>query len=160
MDEFKQRIAARAKGVDLLSRIPQSNECEIAPMDAGDRALVAITQMLDAAAGTGRSVRAVEKLALYYIAKSAELANARQLREFAVRAVERGARSDDRVKYDDLFDSGDPENKRFWIAAMPEAETLVSSFVLIDPSRRPHSHVPQLEAASLEEPRRQRRERA
>jgi hypothetical protein len=51
LEEFRQRIAARPKGADLLSRIPQSNNCVIAPMDAGDQVLAAISQMLDAAAG-------------------------------------------------------------------------------------------------------------
>ena len=122
--EFKERIAARPKGRDLLSRVPEANEWEISPMDAGDRMLVALSQMLNAAAELGRPVAAVEKLALYYVAAAPHLGNARQLREFAVRAVERGSATNDRIRYDDLFDSGDPENKRFWASVMPAAEPL------------------------------------
>ena len=129
IEEFKERIRGRPKGADVLSRVPQANGWEIAPMDEGDRILVALSQMLGAAAELDRRVTEVEKLALYYLASATHLANARQLREFAVRAVERGSSSNDRVRYDDLFDSGDPENKRFWMGAMPHAEVLENSFV-------------------------------
>src|SRR5581483_8223674 len=47
--EFKGRIGARPKGRDVLSRVPEANGWEIAPMDAGDRILVALSQMLNAA---------------------------------------------------------------------------------------------------------------
>lgn len=127
--EFKDRIRARPKGTDVLSRVPEANGWEIAPMDAGDRILVALSQMLNAAAELRRSISEVEKLALHYLAGAPHLANARQLREFAVRAVERGSANSDRIRYDDLFDSGDPENKRYWVSVMPQAETLVNSFV-------------------------------
>ena len=130
--EFKERIAARPKGRDLLSRLPEGNECEIPPMDVGDRMLIALSQMLNASAEAGRRVAAVEKLALYYVAAAPHLANARQLREFAVRAVERGSANNDRVRYDDLFDSGDPENKRFWASVMPAAEEFENAFVRIE----------------------------
>jgi TolB-like protein len=130
--EFKERIAARPKGRDLLSRVPEANEWEISPMDAGDRMLVALSQMLNAAAELGRPLAAVEKLALHYVAVAPHLGNARQLREFAVRAVERGSATNDRLRYDDLFDSGDPENKRFWVSVMPAAEPLENSFVQVE----------------------------
>ena len=103
-------------------------------MAAGDRILVALSQMLNAAGEVGRAVAAVEKLALYYLATAPHLGNARQLREFAVRAVERGSPSSDRVRFDDLFDSGDPENKRFWASVMPTAEGLENAFVRIEGS--------------------------
>ncbi len=132
MEEFKARIAARPKGADLLSRVPQGNQWEVPPMAAGDRILVALSQMLNAAGEVGRPIAAVEKLALYYLAAVPHLGNARQLREFAVRAVARGSRSSDRVRYDDLFDSGDPENKRFWASVMPSAGDLENTFVRIE----------------------------
>ena len=136
IEEFKERIGARPKGKDVLSRVPESNGWEIAPMDGGDRILVGLSQMLNAASELGRPVSEVEKLALLYLASAPHLANARQLREFAVRAVERGSASDDRVRYDDLFDSGDPENKSFWTSVMPHAEPLVHSFVQIEDAAR------------------------
>jgi predicted ATPase len=129
IEEFKGRIRARPKGADVLSRVPEANGWEIAPMDAGDRILVALSQMLNAASELDRSISGVEKLALHYLAAAPHLANARQLREFAVRAVERGSARSDRIRYDDLFDSGDPENKRYWASVMPHAATLENSFV-------------------------------
>jgi TolB-like protein len=130
--EFKERIAARPKGRDILSRLPEANEWEISPMEAGDRMLVALSQMLNAAAEAGRPVEAIEKLALYYVAAAPHLGNARQLREFALRAVERGSATNDRIRYDDLFDSGDPENKRFWASMKPAAERLENAFVRLE----------------------------
>ena len=129
IDEFKGRIRARPKGTDVLSRVPEANGWEIAPMDAGDRILVALSQMLNAASELDRRIAGVEKLALHYLAAAPHLANARQLREFAVRAVERGSARSDRVRYDDLFDSGDPDNKRYWASVMPQAAALENSFV-------------------------------
>jgi predicted ATPase/class 3 adenylate cyclase len=138
IDEFKSRIRSRPKGTDVLSRVPDANGWQIAPMDAGDRILVALSQMLNAASELDRSITGVEKLALHYLAAAPHLANARQLREFAVRAVERGSARSDRIRYDDLFDSGDPENKRYWASVMPGAEALVASFVhLLDGQARP-----------------------
>ena len=131
IEEFKGRIRARPKGTDVLSRVPEANGWEIAPMDAGDRILVALSQMLNAAAELDRSISGVEKLALHYLAAAPHIANARQLREFAVRAVERGSANRDRIRYDDLFDSGDPENKSYWASVMPQAEVLAGSFVHI-----------------------------
>ena len=154
VEEFKARIRARPKGTDVLSRVPDANGWEIAPMDAGDRILVALSQMLNAASELGRSIAGVEKLALHYLASAPPLANARQLREFAVRAVERGSARSDRIRYDDLFNSGDPENKRYWASVMPHAEALENRFVHIrdvatshpgSPSARPkapHAHLP------------------
>jgi TolB-like protein len=130
--EFKERIVARPKGRDMLSRLPEANEWEISPMDAGDRMLVVLSQMLNAAAEAGRPVVAIEKLALYYVAAAPHLGNARQLREFAVRAVARGSATNDRIRYDDLFDSGDAENKRFWSSVMPAAEEFENAFVRIE----------------------------
>ena len=77
-------------------------------------------------------VQAVEKLGLYYAAVASRLGNARQLREFAVRAVERMPEGEDRIKYDHLFSAGDPENKTFWVEAAPVAGQLTNRFMLIE----------------------------
>lgn len=132
LDGMKERIASRPKGRDLLSRIPTENEYVIAPMSFGDRILVVMSQFVRAGKASGRDIRAVEKLGLYYIALNSKLANARQLYEFAIRAVERGPRGDDRVKYDQLFVPGDPENKRFWLEVSSVAGDLVNSYTLIE----------------------------
>ena len=79
------------------------------------------------------SLRALlQLLSLCYIALSPRLANARQLREFAARAVQRVQAGEDRVKYDDLFSAGDPENKEFWLQAGPAAGKLASRFVTLE----------------------------
>ena len=99
-------------------------------MSLGDRLLIVLSQLRHAGVEAGRDIRAIEKVGLYYVALNERLVNARQLREFAVRAVERVPRTDDRVKYDHLFVPGDPEKKTFWAQTSPVAERLVNSFVL------------------------------
>jgi pimeloyl-ACP methyl ester carboxylesterase len=130
--EIKNHIASRAKGADLLSRIPAGNEYEIPPMDLGDRLLVVLSQFRQAGQEMSREVQAVEKLGLYYIALDSRLANARQLRELAVRAIERLPTGEDRVKYDHLFGAGDPENKAFWMQSLPAAADLANRFVALE----------------------------
>lgn len=132
LDGMKQRLASRPKGSDLLSRIPVENQIVIPQMSFGDRVLVVLSQFMRAGNGTGRDIRAVEKLGLYYIALASKLTSARQLHEFAIRAAERGPRGDDRVKYDHLFAPGDPENKRFWLEVAPVAEELINRYVIIE----------------------------
>ncbi len=63
------------------------------------------------------------------------LGNARQLREFVVRAVQRMPAGEDRIKYDHLFSPGDPENKAFWLEAVSVAGDLENRYVaLLDES--------------------------
>jgi len=131
--EMKKQMASRPKGADLLTRIPAGNEYEIPPMNLGDRVLVVLSQFRQAGKETGREIQTVEKLGLYYIALNSRLSNARQLRELAVRAIERLPTGEDRVKYDHLFGAGDPENKAFWMQSLPAATDLANRFVsLID----------------------------
>jgi len=130
--EMKKRIASRPKGADLLTRIPTGNEYEIPPMKLGDRVLVVLSQFRQAGRELGREIQAVEKLGLYYIALNSRLANARQLRELAVRATERLPTGEDRVMYDHLFGAGDPENKTFWMQSLPAAADLANRFVRLE----------------------------
>ncbi|MBW8011347.1 MAG: AAA family ATPase [Chloroflexi bacterium] len=129
---MKQRLGSRPKGTDLLSRIPTENEFIIPPMSFGDRILIVLSQFVAAGRETGREINAVEKLGLYYIAQNSKLANARQLREFAVRVEERIPPGEDRIKYDNLFMPGDPENKRFWLEVSSASEELLNKFVTIE----------------------------
>jgi pimeloyl-ACP methyl ester carboxylesterase len=131
MAEMKERIAARPKGADLLNRVPRGNEYEIQPISLGDRLLVATSHFSQAGREVDRVIKAVEKLALYYVALIPSLANPRQVREFAVRAVERLPSGEDRIKYDHLFNPGDPENKAFWVQASPVVEDLTDRFVTL-----------------------------
>jgi Tfp pilus assembly protein PilF len=125
-------IAARPKGADLLSRIPQGNLFSVPPMTAGDRLLVTVAGFQAAAETLGRPISEIEKLALYYIVGNPLLGSPRQIREFTSRAVQRVPPGEDRVKYDHLFDPGDPLNKEFWMRARSQAPDLVGAFVQID----------------------------
>ena len=73
----------------------------------------------------------MEKLGLYYVGLKPLLGNARQLREFAVRAVQRMPAGEDRIKYDHLFSAGDPENKAFWAEAVATAGDFENKFVAV-----------------------------
>jgi pimeloyl-ACP methyl ester carboxylesterase len=130
--EMKEHIASRPKGADLLTRIPAGNEYEIPPMTLGDRVLVVLSQFRQAGREVGREIQAVEKLGLYYVALNSRLANARQLRELAVRTIERLPTGEDRVKYDHLFGAGDPANKAFWMQSLPAASELANRFVTLE----------------------------
>lgn len=132
LDGMKERIAVRPKGQDVLSRVPAENQFVIPPMSFGDRILIVLSQFVQAGYELGHDINYVEKLGLYYVALNERLSNARQLREFAVRAVERVPRGDDRIKYDNLFVPGDPENKRFWQEVSSVAQELVNSYVTIE----------------------------
>jgi pimeloyl-ACP methyl ester carboxylesterase len=129
--EMKKQIASRPKGTDLLTRIPAGNEFEIPPMTLGDRVIVILSQFRQAGREVAREVEEVEKLSLYYVALNSRLINARQLRELAVRAVERLPTGEDRIKYDHLFGAGDPENKAFWMQSLPAAADLANRFVTL-----------------------------
>jgi pimeloyl-ACP methyl ester carboxylesterase len=132
LGEMKGRITSRPKGADLLTRIPAGNEYEIPPMNIGDRVLVVLSQFRKVGQEVGREIKEVEKLSLYYVALNSRLANARQLRELAVRAIERLPTGEDRIKYDHLFGAGDPENKAFWMQSLPAAAELANRFVPLE----------------------------
>ena len=132
LTEMKKQIASRPKGADLLTRIPVGNEYEIPPMNLGDRVLIVLSQFRQAGREVGREVKEVEKLSLYYLALNSRLANARQLRELAVRTIERLPIGEDRIKYDHLFGAGDPENKAFWMQSLPAAVDLGNRFVTLE----------------------------
>ena len=129
IDEMKSAIAKRPKGKDLLSRTPVSNDLVIPPLDLGDQLIVAVSQLGRAGASRSRTIESVEKVALYYIALSPELANARQRTEFVARVVSRMPPGERRIKYDHLFDPGDADNKRFWLTASETNPELIDTYV-------------------------------
>jgi hypothetical protein len=131
LDEMKQRMSTRPKGSDLLSRIPASNEFSIPALTADDKLAVVLAQLTTAAAERGRTVREVEKLALCYVLGHPQLGSPRQLREVAVRCVERLPEGEDRIKYDHLFEPGDGENKEFWLRTRPFHAELLNAFVSV-----------------------------
>ena len=127
--EMRRAIQGRPKGTDLLSRIPRENEYAIPPMTAPDRVLVAAANLRAAAQRQQREVHEIERLALYYLGAVPELANARRLRDFTARCVERMPPGEERVKFDTLFDPGDPRNKEFWLWARSNTPGLANAFV-------------------------------
>ena len=132
LSRMKQRIAQRPKGTDLLSRIPQDNEFVIEGLGLGDRLLVMSTQFLSAAREYGRQIDEVEKLVLYYVALNPQLKSARQIRQLAVRCIERMPSGEERVKFDYLFDAGDPDNKKFWNKTRRQRKEFANTFVRLE----------------------------
>lgn len=129
--DLEDRMAARPKGTDLISRIPQENAYGIPAMSQGDRILMAAANLWEAARDTGQRVDEIEKLGLYYVAVSPALSSARQIREFAVRALERLPAGEDRIKFDHLFAAGDAQSKEFWLQARNSAPSLINSYLRI-----------------------------
>ncbi len=130
--EMKENILKRPKGSDLLSRIPPGNEFVIEGLGLGDRLLVVSTQFLNAAKDSGRNVNEVEKMVLYYVASNPRLKSARQIRQLAVRCIERMPAGEERIKFDYLFDAGDPENKEFWVKTGELRNEFVRTFVRLE----------------------------
>src|SRR4029077_12860722 len=130
--EMKAKMARRAKGNDLLSRIPHGNELQIPPLVPGDKVLLTLASLRQAGKDTGRIVIEVEKIAVYYMASRPELDSPRQLREYCVRCVERMPTGEDRVKYDNMFDAGDEISKDFWMSIKSSTPQLINSFVAIE----------------------------
>jgi predicted AAA+ superfamily ATPase len=131
-EEMQQRMASRPKGADLISRIPHTNVHTIPPLGFGDRMLVAVSQLRDAAAEAGRHISSVERMALFYAMVNPHVASPRQLRELCVRAVERLLPGEERLRYDHLFSPGNPENKAFWMHWQARHRALVGHFVEIE----------------------------
>ena len=132
LPEMTEKVRSRPKGADLLSRIPVANQISVPPLSDGDRLLVALTQLMGAAGERGKVIREVEKMAVYYAITNARLGSARQLRDFAVECIRRIPQGEDRIKYDDLFRSGDPENKAFWIQTQQVHKQLVNTYLTIE----------------------------
>ena len=129
MADLVHAIEARPKGKDLMSRTPEGNRVQVDPLGVGDQIAVAVSEFLRASGSRDRSIRLVEKSALYYLASTPYLCNARQLAEFAARAVRRVPDGEERLKYDHLFGAGDPENKAFWVGMHRDAADLVGRYV-------------------------------
>ncbi|MCI4342201.1 MAG: alpha/beta fold hydrolase [Thermoplasmata archaeon] len=129
--EMQQRMLARPKGADVLSRIPSAHEFSIPTLSIEDRIAVVVAQLTQAAQEHRRTVNEIERLALYYVVSNGRTSSPRQLRELAVRCVERLPEGEDRIKYDHLFDPGDAENKEFWLRTRSSHPGLVNSYLSI-----------------------------
>ncbi len=133
LDGLGELIRSRPKGADVLSRTPQDHHFVVPELEIGDQLLIGVSQTLVAAGRAERTVRAVERAALVYLISVPYLANARQLAEFAARAVDRMPPGEDRLKFDHLFGAGDPESKQFWSRLDEEQPALIGSYVVVTP---------------------------
>src|SRR5256886_2717074 len=136
-EEMTPAIQQPPKGADLLSRIPADHRLAIPSLTEGDRTLVTLVQLLHAAAERGRLIREVEKMAVFYATANAQLESARQLRDFAISCARRIPQGEDRIRYDDLFDPGDPENKEFWIRTQQDHGALVNRYLTVQMAQVP-----------------------
>ena len=60
--------------------------------------------------------------------------------------MERMPKGEERIKYDYLFDAGDPENKEFWVGAGSLRSEFVNAFVMLDDDQiQPKTPSPRLE---------------
>ena len=55
----------------------------------------------------------LKSLCIYYIALNPKLNSARQIRDLAIHCLERMPAGEERIKFDYLFDAGDPRDKDF-----------------------------------------------
>jgi TolB-like protein/Tfp pilus assembly protein PilF len=131
LEEMASAMAARPKGADLLSRIPTGSRWTVPAMTGEDRVLVAVGNLTQEGSDGGPAIREVEKLALFFLARTPSLANPRQLRDFLERGLHRLPPGEDRIRFDHLFDPGDPESKEFWVRARTESPELIDRFVRV-----------------------------
>lgn len=126
------RMRERSKGKDLVDRIPADRRFEIPPPSLEDRAMVVLGQITEAARLRGTRVVEVEKMLLYYGLANEDLQSPRQLSNLARDAVRRLAASDDRLRYDNLFEPGNTRNQRFFAEHLDAAGKLAGVFVRIE----------------------------
>ena len=132
IDKMKEKIKSKNKGNDFLSRIPITNECIIPTLNVGDKLLVVASQLLNHSKKiNGFEINGIDKLALFYILVNPQFSSARQITQLLVSAIERVAYGEDRMKWDHLFEFGDPINKEFWLKTKTLDSKLLNSFIHI-----------------------------
>jgi len=126
-----EAMGKRHKGPDLLSRIllPQ-NSFEIPSPTQEDNVVMVIGEIVHA---IGPRIKAVEKLALFYILTNEDLRySPRRLSEFVKSAAQRFQKDDDRLRFLHLFRRDDDEVKfDFWKAHEGSLEGLSNVNVVI-----------------------------
>lgn len=125
-------ISKRLKGKDLVDRIPNDRRFTIPKLEEMDKVILFVHQILLASQKRGGNLTQFEKLALYYIILNESLSSPRQLRDFAISAVQRVAIDEDKLRYVDLFAKGNPESHRFWSKEQPLSERLSETFILFE----------------------------
>ena len=132
IDKMKEKIKSKNKGKDCLSRIPDANQYTIPTPNFGDKFLLVASQLLNQSKEkNGFETNRIDKLALFYILVSSQYSSPRQIEQLLISAIARIAYGEDRMKYDHLFEYGDPINKEFWLRAKTLDSKLFNSFIHI-----------------------------
>lgn len=132
IDKMKEKIKSKNKGKDCLNRIPDANQYTIPTPNVGDKLLVVASQLLNQSTKqNGFETNKIDKLALFYILVSPQYSTPRQIEQLLLSAITRIAYGEDRMKYDHLFEYGDPVNKEFWSQTKTLDSKLFNSFIPI-----------------------------
>lgn len=113
IDDLKNDISNRHMGNDVLKRLPITNEYSIPDMSVSDSIIIALSSVKQAVKSAKKEIKAVEKLALLWMALSPRLETAGQVSKFVTKVVERMPLGERSIMYLHLFDSDDPEKTRF-----------------------------------------------
>ena len=128
---FKSSLEQRVKGKDLISRIPQENIIEIPLPRLEDRLLLILSYIKRLSDYRQSPIKHIEKFALFYLIMSSELSNPRQLEDFIHAGIKRVSSTEDRLRYDDIFRSGDLKNKEFWKKYEIPATPFIKKYISI-----------------------------
>ena len=129
--KFIGTLKTRFKGKDLLSRIPKENMIEIAPPTLEDRILLVGAYIRKLSSYRRIQINFIEKFALFYLITSPEQSDPRQMEDFLHTAIKKVSLSEDRLKYDHLFNPGDLKNKEFWKNYETLGRQLSSTYIKI-----------------------------
>ena len=129
---FKKSLCQRNKGNDLITRIPAKNCIELSLPTFEDSFLLILQAIKKKTRKRNLPIKSIEKFAIFYLLMAPKLSNARQLEDFILSGIERVSESDNRLRYDDLFTTGDPENKEFWVYYKDIYDEFKNQYVLIE----------------------------
>jgi len=132
ISNFKKSICQRNKGNDLITRIPAKNCIQLFLPTFEDSFLLILQVIKKKTRKRDLPIKSIEKFAIFYLLMTPKLSNARQLEDFILSGIERVSNSDNRLRYDDLFNTGDPENKEFWANYNDIYNEFKNQYILIE----------------------------
>jgi hypothetical protein len=107
LEALMARMRARAKGADLLDRIPSNQHFTMPEATSQDRAITFVNAALSAAAGRVERLTEVELFVLFFVMKTQEWRSPRQIAELARQAVGRLNPGDSGLRFHHLFEGID-----------------------------------------------------
>ncbi len=131
LSDMKNHINSRQMGKDVLRRIPLKNECEIPRMSVGDRIVIAICNIIEAARKKGKGIKQVEKSALFFMSLDPRLDSAGRLSDFASSVAQDIKLEEDILMYDHLFTAGESERRDFWNRYEQYMKDLSGKYVVV-----------------------------